>query len=108
MTAVPDDSERAVAVVTGAATGIGRGVALRLADDGAAVGVLDTSAADDTIEQIEREGGSAFAVRCDVTDEASVGHAAAAVESTLGRASILVNAAGIYPNHPFSDLTFAE
>jgi len=98
----------AVAVVTGAAAGIGQGIALRLAEEGAAVGVLDIGSADETVSSIEREGGRSVAVRCDVADIESVKEASEAVSSSLGLSTILVNAAGIYPNQPFADLTFSE
>ena len=76
-----------VAVVTGAGRGIGRGVALALAGEGAAVGclgrTLETLAG--TTDAIERAGGRAVAVRCDVTSRADVFAAVDEVVRTLVR-----------------------
>jgi NAD(P)-dependent dehydrogenase (short-subunit alcohol dehydrogenase family) len=83
------------AIVTGAASGIGRAIALRLADEGAAVIVSDRQddAGQETVRLIAARGGRARFVACDVADEASV-------REMIGRAavdglSILVNNAGI-------------
>ncbi|MFL6155283.1 MAG: 3-oxoacyl-ACP reductase FabG [Marmoricola sp.] len=86
-----------VAVVTGAARGIGAATAVRLAEAGHAVGVLDLTAENgaDTVRQIEAAGGRAFAVGADVSDEAAVTDAVAAVVDALGPPTILVNNAGI-------------
>ena len=63
-----------VAIVTGAGQGVGRGIALALASRGARVVVadIDDDAATETVQIIEKEGGSATAVRTDVADDASV------------------------------------
>ena len=104
----PSQENDVVAVVTGAAAGIGQGIALRLAADGKTVGILDIGGADETVDGIERVGGRALAVRCDVTDAQSIEEASAAVASSLGPVSVVVNCAGIYPNRLFAELTFAE
>src|SRR5689334_22187571 len=81
-----------VALVTGAASGIGREIALGLAEAGAAVGCVDRNDPQETVAQI---GGRAFGVAADVTDPGSVSAAVAAVETALGPLTLAVNAAGI-------------
>jgi 3-oxoacyl-[acyl-carrier protein] reductase len=89
--------EQRVAVVTGAARGIGAATAVRLAAEGRAVAVLDIdeSACKDTVEQITSAGGRAVAIGCDVSDEAQVEAAVARVAEELGAPTILVNNAGV-------------
>ena len=85
------------AIVTGAARGIGAGVARRLAADGFAVAVLDLdeTACKPVVEEIERAGGRAIAVGADVVDEQAVADAVARVTEELGAPTVLVNNAGI-------------
>ncbi len=85
------------AIVTGAARGIGAGVARRLAADGFAVAVLDLdeTACKPVVEEIERAGGRALAVGADVADERAVADAVARVTEELGAPTVLVNNAGI-------------
>ncbi|MEZ5092860.1 3-oxoacyl-ACP reductase FabG [Nocardioides sp.] len=86
-----------VAIVTGAARGIGAATALRLAADGHAVAVvdLDEGACASTVDAITEAGGRALAVGADVSDEESVAVAVEAVATGLGAPTILVNNAGI-------------
>jgi 3-oxoacyl-[acyl-carrier protein] reductase len=86
-----------IAIVTGAARGIGAATAQRLAADGNAVAVLDLeeSACADTVTAITDAGGRALAVGADVSDAASVERAVARVSEQLGAPTILVNNAGI-------------
>jgi NAD(P)-dependent dehydrogenase (short-subunit alcohol dehydrogenase family) len=95
-----------VAVVTGAAAGLGRAYARRLAADGAHVCVADLADGREVVEQIEGDGGSAWAVRCDVTSPESVAELADDVHRRHERCDILVNNAGIYPVAPFEETSF--
>jgi NAD(P)-dependent dehydrogenase (short-subunit alcohol dehydrogenase family) len=81
-----------VALVTGAASGIGREIALGLAESGAAVGCVDRNDPHETVAQL---GERAFGVAADVTDPDSVAAAVNAVEDALGPLTLAVNAAGI-------------
>ncbi|WP_433591070.1 3-oxoacyl-ACP reductase FabG [Nocardia sp. CA-145437] len=86
-----------VAVVTGAARGIGAGTAARLAADGFAVAIvdLDEAACTDAVDAIAAAGGTAIAVGCNVTDEAQVAAAFERVAAELGSVDVLVNNAGV-------------
>ena len=86
-----------VAIVTGAARGIGAATAHRLAADGYAVAVLDLDQAACTAvaDAITQAGGRALGVGCDVSDESSVQAAVARVAADLGAPVVLVNNAGI-------------
>jgi 3-oxoacyl-[acyl-carrier protein] reductase len=90
--------EGKVAIVTGAAQGIGRAYATALAEDGAAVVVADLKrdGAAETVELIEKAGGEGLAVEVDVSDRDSTLAMAAAVRDRFGTAHILVNNAAIY------------
>jgi NAD(P)-dependent dehydrogenase (short-subunit alcohol dehydrogenase family) len=89
--------EGRVAVVTGAAKGIGAAVARQLAADGATVACLDVAidGAEKTAADLAETGASAAAYRCDVSDEASVAAAVVAVAADLGPPKVVCNVAGI-------------
>jgi 3-oxoacyl-[acyl-carrier protein] reductase len=86
-----------IAIVTGAARGIGAGTAKRLAADGMAVAVLDLEAAAgaDTVAEIEKAGGKAIAVGADVSNADQVVAAVEKVVAELGEPTVLVNNAGV-------------
>ncbi|MEV6253192.1 3-oxoacyl-ACP reductase FabG [Nocardia sp. NPDC051911] len=94
-----------VAVVTGAAQGIGAATALRLAAEGAAVAVLDREEPSETAARITAAGGVARGYVCDVTDRASVQNVFDRVATDLGSPQILVNNAGITRDDLFFRLT---
>lgn len=95
-----------VAVVSGAAKGIGQELAIQLAQRGAALALLDIADLSETCGLVEKAGGTAIAVRCDVSQEEDWKAAGEAVNKEYGRCDILVNNAGIYPNMYFDNLDF--
>jgi len=90
--------QRRVAIVTGAARGLGRAFCLGLAKEGAVVSAadLDLAGAQETAEQIVAGGGQAIAVSVDVSDEAATQRMAAQTAERWGRIDILINNAAIY------------
>jgi NAD(P)-dependent dehydrogenase (short-subunit alcohol dehydrogenase family) len=96
-----------VALVTGGASGIGRGIAGRLADAGADVAVADLDAGRAAATATEL-GGRAIGLGADVRDEAEVGAMLRHVTAALGVPTILVNNAGIYPATPIADMAVEE
>ena len=101
------DLEDRIAIVTGGAKGIGRGIAENLALAGASVVVADRDAAENAAcaQAITDAGGHAHAITCDMRSESAI---TALVESTLaafGQLDIVVNNAAIYPMSPIADMT---
>lgn len=87
-----------VAVVTGGSRGIGRAIALKLAEQGASVVVNYTSnsqAADEVVSTIEKMGSKALAVKADVSNAEDIKNLIKTTESELGKIQILINNAGI-------------
>ncbi|MEU1184601.1 SDR family NAD(P)-dependent oxidoreductase [Streptomyces sp. NPDC005820] len=96
-----------VAVVTGGARGIGRGIATVLAAKGAAVAVwdLNTEGAEKTAAEIQAAGGTAVAVGGDAADAEAVARSAARTREALGPVTILVNNAGTTAYEPFTGIS---
>ena len=99
-----------VAVVTGAASGIGKEIARRFARAGAALAVvdLDGAGARQAARELQREGTEALGLAADVTSEAQVDTAIARVIETFGRLDVLVSNAGIQTVAPIETLEFAD
>jgi 3-oxoacyl-[acyl-carrier protein] reductase len=105
------DLSRRVALVTGGSRGIGKAVAISLAEAGAAVAVNyleQTAAADGVVKAIQDKGGKAVAVRADVSQAAEVARMMAEVERALGPVDVLVNNAGIGLVRTVDTLTEAD
>ena len=98
------------AIITGAASGIGKEIALVYAREGAKVAIADMNqaAADATADEIRASGGEATSVMMDVTDEQAVNDGVAAVVATFGGVDILVSNAGIQIVHPIEEFTYAD
>ena len=99
-----------VAIVTGAASGIGREIALAYAREGAKVVIADLNqaAADKTASEIKAKGGVALGVVMDVTNEAQVDAGVEATAKALGGVDILVSNAGIQIVKPIVEFPYAE
>ena len=95
-----------VAIVTGAGSGNGRGIALRFAEEGAAVVIadVDEAGARETADAIEAGDGRALVARTDVRDRAQVEHMVARTLERFGRIDILVSNAGVETLVPFLEL----
>ncbi|MBW3566038.1 MAG: SDR family oxidoreductase [Acidobacteria bacterium] len=99
------------ALVTGASSGIGAGVALALAQAGAEVVVNYSSSlagAEKVVDEITASGGKAFAVKADISQEADVKAMFDETIAKLGTIDILVNNAGLQQDAAFTDMTLAQ
>ncbi|OZB72682.1 MAG: 3-hydroxybutyrate dehydrogenase, partial [Lysobacterales bacterium 13-68-4] len=99
-----------VALVTGAASGLGKAIATRYAKEGAAVAICDINqqAADATAAEIVAAGGRAIGIAMDVTDEATVDAGTDKVVETFGALDILVSNAGVQIINPIDQFSYAD
>jgi 3-hydroxybutyrate dehydrogenase len=99
-----------VGIITGAASGIGKEIALRYASEGGTpvIADLNLDAAKATAEEIKGKGGDAFAVAMNVIDEAGVNKGIEDVMARYGRIDLLVSNAGIQIVHPLVDFPYAD
>lgn len=103
------------AIVTGAASGIGRAIALLFAEEGASVAVVDlqresrlTEERPDTVTAIEEKGRHATFIETDVSDSKDVRNMVEMVVKSLGEINILVNNAGVFIRNPIVDVSDEE
>jgi 3-hydroxybutyrate dehydrogenase len=98
------------AIITGAASGIGKEIAITFAREGAKVAIADMNqaAAEATAAEIKAGAGQAMGVAMDVTDEKAVNDGVAAVARAFGGVDILVSNAGIQIVHPLEEFTYAD
>ena len=99
-----------VCAVTGAGSGIGRGIAVALARVGARVAILDRSVegSSASLQEIESVGGEALVIECDVSQPNSVAAAAERCATVLGPCDVLVNNAGMIQPGALETLTFEQ
>jgi len=93
------------ALVTGAASGIGRAIAIALAGEGARVVLADLASCDDTEAAIRTTNGDAISIHADISEEPEVLQLLAKVDARLGGLDVLVNNAGIIIEKPLLDTT---
>jgi NAD(P)-dependent dehydrogenase (short-subunit alcohol dehydrogenase family) len=88
-----------VAIITGGARGIGRGIALKFADEGCSVAIADlnTDEAKITLDELSKKGKEGLFVKCDVADSKQVHDVVDKVINKFGKIDILINDAGIHP-----------
>jgi 3-hydroxybutyrate dehydrogenase len=98
------------AIITGAASGIGKEIALVFAREGAKVAIADLNkdAAEATANEIRASGGQAMGVVMNVTDEQAVNDGVAAVVRAFGGVDILISNAGIQIVYPIEEFTYAD
>ncbi|HEY2624186.1 3-hydroxybutyrate dehydrogenase [Dyella sp. Tek66A03] len=99
-----------VALITGAASGLGKAIAELYAKNGAAVAIADINqqAADATADEIKAAGGKAIGIAMDVTDEAAVNAGTDKVVAAFGHLDILISNAGVQIINPIEQFAFAD
>lgn len=98
------------ALITGAGRGVGTAIARQFARRGAAVGLVSRTEAEliRLRDEIETQGGRALALRCDVTEEADVARAIAAMNDAFGSVDVVVNNAAMFRGGPVDEMTLAD
>src|SRR5450759_1345574 len=97
-----------VAVITGAANGIGQAFAKRLAEDGVDIAVVDVADGATTVKLVEAAGRQAIYIKCDVSSEESVAAMAKQVQGKFSHVDIVINCAGIFPQKDLSLIHISE
>ncbi len=97
-----------IAIVTGGGRGIGQVIACGLAKAGAEVVIISRSGAEETVKMIEEDGGKAYDLKADVTDETQVDHALQTILDRSGSIDILFNNAGICMHQSTLETTIEE
>jgi NAD(P)-dependent dehydrogenase (short-subunit alcohol dehydrogenase family) len=106
--AMSDRHRGKVALVTGASGGIGQAIAVRLAREGAIVGIADVADAAESVALIEAAGGRCFAARCNIADGAQVADCIAALKAEHGAPAILVHSAAVQFVKAFEEISFED
>ena len=104
------DDRLATAIVTGAGGGLGRAIAVRLADEGLAIAVVDVDerSATETATVVEGSGGVAAVYVVDLRDPLAMSGVVTRAEAELGPVSVLVNNAAIFPAGPFQEMSATD
>ncbi|MDQ4076112.1 MAG: 3-oxoacyl-ACP reductase FabG [Chloroflexota bacterium] len=99
-----------VAIVSGAGGELGRGIARKLSEAGAAVVIAEVEADKGAAaaEEVQQNGGQAIAVQCDISDKASVETMVSRAVESFGGVDILVNNAAIFPSRPWTEVSEEE
>jgi NAD(P)-dependent dehydrogenase (short-subunit alcohol dehydrogenase family) len=99
-----------VALITGAASGIGKAIALKFASEGANIAIVDINkqSSEKLASEIEAQGRKVIYVECDVTNETHVNNAVESTVNQLGALHILVNNAGVSPLKPLDEIGLVE